>query len=256
MTARQPTLRAVPPVDLSRGVVVTGTDTGVGKTLVCAALARLWSVAGHRVAYVKPVQSGVDEGDDDAAEVGRLAGVPTRTGRRFGPPLAPAVAARLAGERLTLEELVGCVRSVAVGHPGYRLIVEGAGGLLVELGTDGATLADLAAALHLPVLIVARPGLGTLNHTALTAEAIRSRALTLAGVVVSGYPPEPDLASRTNLVELDRIAGLHGVVPALHLGPRLGPLPADDRRWFSACLGGELALSGDDHPGIRPADGP
>lgn len=200
-----------------RGVFVTGTDTGVGKTLVAAAIARTWREDGHEVVYVKPVQSGAADGDDDAADVAALAEVPTVVGPMVGPSLAPGVAARLAGEVLDGDELAAVVTDAAEAAPGARLVVEGAGGLLVELGSDGTTCADLAARLGLAVVVVARPGLGTLNHTALTLAELDRRGLALAGVVVSDYPDEPDLAARTNLAELDRLSGgrLVGVLPHL-----------------------------------------
>lgn len=213
---------------------VTGTDTGVGKTLVAAALCRTRPGS----VYVKPVQSGGADGDDDAADVAALAGVPTVVGPVLGPSLAPGVAARLAGEPLLEEELVEVVAGARAAHPGRSLVVEGAGGLLVELTSDGRTCADLAATLGLPVVVVARPGLGTLNHTTLTVRELERRGLELAGVVVNGYPPAPDLATRTNLAELDRITGgrLVGVVPLLDPpGPQI---LADAGAWLAAALGG------------------
>lgn len=197
---------------------VTGTDTGVGKTVVSALLSRLLDAV-----YVKPVQSGAADGDDDAADVAALADVPTVVGPVIGPSLAPGVAVRRAGAHLPMAELVAVVEHARVTHPGRRLVVEGAGGLLVELASDGGTCADLCALLGTPVVVVARPGLGTLNHTALTLSELDRRGLELAGVVVSGYPADPDEATRTNLAELDRISGgrLFGVLP------HLDPLDAD-----------------------------
>ena len=196
------------------GVFVTGTDTGVGKTVVAAARAAAWRRAGHEVLYVKPVQSGAADGDDDAADVAALADVPTTVGPVIGPSLAPGVAARLAGAELTADELVEGVTQAAAAHPDALLVVEGAGGLLVELGSDGTTCADLAAALHLPLVVAARPGLGTLNHTALTLAEARRRGLPVAGIVVSRYPADPDEATRTNLDELARLSadGVIGVI--------------------------------------------
>lgn len=219
---------------LTRGVFVTGTDTGVGKTLVSAVLCRV--IAG--AVYVKPVQSGAADGDDDAADVAVLTDAPTITGPVIGPSLAPGVALRLAGESLTSAELLAVVDGVRGEHPERPLVVEGAGGVLVELTSDGATCADLAAALQLPVVVVARPGLGTLNHTALTLAELERRGLELTGVVVSGYPTDPDLATRTNLAELDRIAGgrLAGVVPRLDTVTPEALAPAAS--WLAPALGG------------------
>ena len=212
-----------------RGVLVTGTDTGVGKTVVAAAIAATWRAAGRPVVYVKPVQSGAADGDDDAADVAALADVPTVVGPVIGPSLAPGVAARLAGEDLLGDELEQVVRGAAAGAPDASLVVEGAGGLLVELGSDGTTCADLASRLGLPVVVVARPGLGTLNHTALTLAELDRRGLELAGVVVSGYPADPDLATRTNLDELDRLTDGR-VVGVL---PHLDPLFVDAPTWLA-----------------------
>ena len=183
-------------------LVVTGTDTGIGKTIVCAALA-----AATGLPYTKLVQTG---DDDDAAEVRRLAGVDTRTLARFPEPLAPAT----AGSRLTAAELAAQVTGG---------IVEGAGGLLVRLGADGSTLADVAQRLGAPVIVVARAGLGTLNHTALTVEALAARGIACPGIVIGAWPAAPGLAEERNLEDLPRYAGrpLLGRVPE-HAG-RLDP---------------------------------
>lgn len=205
-----------------RGVFVTGTDTGVGKTVVAAAIAATWRAAGREVVYVKPVQSGAADGDDDAADVAALADVPTVVGPVIGASLAPGVAARLAGEELTGDELVEVVRGAAESAPTASLVVEGAGGVLVELGSDGTTCADLAARLGLPVVVVVRPGLGTLNHTALTLAELDRRGVAVGGVVVCGHPEDPDLATRTNLAELERLSGGRLLAVLGHL-PRLSP---------------------------------
>lgn len=188
---------------MPRGILVTGTDTGVGKTVVSGLLCRAWPGA----TYVKPAQTGLADDEPDAEVVARLSGARTREGPGFDEALAPAVAAHRAGATLGRAQLLA-------PFSGLDLVVgEGAGGLLVELGTDGTTLADLAADLDLPLLVVARPGLGTLNHTRLTVEAIWSRGLRCAGIVVNGYPDEPGLAERTNLDHLAAIAPVVAVVP-------------------------------------------
>ncbi len=233
-------VRSETPV-VPRNVFVTGTDTGVGKTVVSAALAQAWRDGGDAVTYVKPAQSGTDDGDDDARDVSAwTAGVEVVTGTTLGASLAPSVAGRLAGVALSGASLRATVGEVALAAPHARLVVEGAGGLLVELGTDGTTCADLAATLELPVLVVARPGLGTLNHTALTLAELDRRGLALAGVVVSGWPMDPDLATRTNLAELARLSGgrLHGVVPRLAALADGTIAAADARAWFTPALGG------------------
>jgi dethiobiotin synthetase len=181
-----------------RVVVVTGTDTGVGKTIVSAALAAL---ANERVAYVKPAQTG---DDDDAGTVARLSGAETHVLARFPEPLAPATAARRAGlPPVTPEQVADYVRALDA----EQVIVEGAGGLLVRFDDDGGTLADVARRLDAPVLVVARAGLGTLNHTALTLEALRTRDIPCLGVVIGSWPREPDLAARCNLEDIGPLLG-------------------------------------------------
>ncbi|MFT5563568.1 MAG: dethiobiotin synthetase [Myxococcota bacterium] len=234
-------------------IFVTGTDTGVGKTVVSAAIAQLWrdatpdAGATTEVTYVKPAQSGADDGDDDARDVARWTrGVEVVTGTTLGASLAPSVAGRLVGVALTAYSLAATVQQAALSRPRARLVVEGAGGILVELGTDGTTCADLAAALALPVVVAVRPGLGTLNHTALTLAELHRRGLELAGVVVSGWPAEPDLATRTNLAELARLSGdrLLGVLPVIAGLGSDAIADADLGAWFTSVLGG-TATTGD-----------
>ncbi|MBN9100296.1 MAG: ATP-dependent dethiobiotin synthetase BioD [Pseudonocardia sp.] len=193
-------------------LVVTGTGTGVGKTVVTAAVAAL---ATGRVAVLKPAQTGIAPGEPgDLADVARLVpGVTTRELGRYPEPLAPATAARRAGlAPVTPADAVQAAKELAADHD--LVIVEGAGGLLVRFDDEG-TLADVAAALDAPVLVVAAAGLGTLNHTALTTEALHTRGLTCAGVVVGAWPAEPDLAARCNLADLPVVTGV----------PLLGALP-------------------------------
>lgn len=217
-----------------RGLVVSGTDTGVGKTFTSAVLCRLLDAV-----YVKPVQSGAADGDDDAALVARLADAPTVVGTVFEESLAPSMAARRDGQVLERGQLAGVVRTAAAVHEGKALVVEGAGGILVHLGTDGTTLADLAVDLHLPMVIVARPGLGTLNHTLLTLEAADRRGIPVLGVVVSGMPEEQDLATATNVEELQELTDgmVVGVIPRLD---EAKPLPDLEvvRSWVGPGLGG------------------
>lgn len=198
-----------------RGLLVTGTDTGVGKTFVSALLCR----AHPPATYVKPTQTGLAQDEADAAVVARLAGVATRQGVALDEPLAPSVAAQRAGVAITRAALLAPFRGLDV------VVGEGAGGLLVELGTDGTTLADLAADLSLPLVVVARPGLGTLNHTRLTCEAAWARGLRVLGIVVNGFPADPGVAERTNLDGLAAIAPVLGVVPVHDLGTDLPALP-------------------------------
>lgn len=193
---------------------MTGTDTGVGKTVTTAALACAARLAGLDVAVCKPVQTGTDDGDDDLAEVHRLAGVTAlHGGWRYPEPLAPVAAATRAGLPLpTRAELVESVR--AVDAPGRLTLVEGAGGLLVELGADGVTLRDLAADLGAPVLLVVAPGLGTLNHTTLTLESLAGHGIPCAGLVIGAWPRNPGVAEQGNRSDLAALAPVRAVLPA------------------------------------------
>lgn len=198
---------------------VTGTDTGVGKTVVTAAIAALAVAAGRRVAVLKPAQTGVAPGEPGDLEFVEAAAGPSPLLRtacpyRLRAPLAPAVAAPLEGVRIDPEAIARCYGDLV--READVMLVEGAGGLLVHLAA-GFLMADLARELALPLLIVVRPGLGTLNHTALTVEAARARGIDVAGVVISGYPAEPDLAARTNPALLVELTGapLVGVLPQI-----------------------------------------
>jgi dethiobiotin synthetase len=207
-------------------LVVTGTDTGVGKTVATAALACSARLAGVDVAVCKPVQTGSPR-DDDLAEVARLSRVSALYGRwRYPEPLAPAAAAERAGMALpTRDELAGSITSVDA----KLTLVEGAGGLLVELGEGGATLRDLASDLGAPVLVVVSPGLGTLNHTALTLEALAAQGIPCAGLVIGAWPREPGVAEVGNRAALGRLAAVRAVLPA-----GAGILGAEDFESMSA----------------------
>lgn len=235
---------------MSRGLFITGTDTGVGKTLVGALLASAWHADGKRVRVLKPAETGcLPAGADGAAQpdldldlpAGALAPAdalllahyahdPRAVGAlcpfRYGEPLAPAVAAARAQQRSraageadeapTIEEISACYMSAA--EKADLVIVEGAGGVLVPYA-PGFMGIDIAEALVLPTLIVARLGLGTINHTLLTIGEARRRDLTIAGVVLSGSEEGESIATRTNRETLAAHVGelLLGVVP--WLGP-------------------------------------
>jgi dethiobiotin synthetase len=189
-------------------LVITGTGTGVGKTIVTSAIAALAVAEGQKVAVVKPAQAGLNpDGTSDLDTVRRLAGeVTTRELVRYLEPLAPATAARRAGARtVTPAQVAGVASELAETHD--LVLIEGAGGLLVRFDDSGATLADVAWALHVPMVIVAAAGLGTLNATALTAEVLLRRGVETAGVIVGSWPAAPDLAARCNLEDLPVAAG-------------------------------------------------
>jgi dethiobiotin synthetase len=199
-------------------LIVTGTGTGVGKTAVTAALAALARDRGGEVAVVKPAQTGLAHGEpgSDTDEVRRLTGLTDlHELARFPAALSPEAAARSAGlPPLDLHEAAGYVAKLARSRD--LVLVEGAGGLLVRYDPAGGTLAGLAGRLAAPVLLVTEPGLGTLNHTALTLEALAARGLTLAGVVIGRWPARPGLAERNNAADLTALAGrpLAGALPA------------------------------------------
>ncbi|MEU8224671.1 dethiobiotin synthase [Kribbella sp. NPDC048915] len=199
--------------------IVTGTDTGVGKTVVTAALAVRAGGVDAAVAVVKPTQTGVGVNDPaDLDDVHRLSGlVKLHEGVRLRDPLAPTAAARREGVRLpsvvaharAIDELTGTNETV---------LVEGAGGLLVGIDAEGKHLADLAQHLTTPFgfVVVVRAGLGTLNHTGLTVEALRSRGLPIDGLVIGSMPAAPDLAEECNLEDLPATTGV----------PIIGRIPA------------------------------
>lgn len=198
-------------------LIVSGTDTGVGKTVVTAAIGTLAAARGASVAVVKPAQTGVRPGEPgDLEEIGRLAGIGTRVEfARYPDPLSPAAAARRAG-RPPLD-VVASARHIGALADRHRLVlVEGAGGLLVRYDDEGATIADVARMLNAAVLIVTRADLGTLNHTALTLEALANRGLELGGIVIGSWPATPDLACRSNIRDLETLAArpLAGALPA------------------------------------------
>jgi dethiobiotin synthetase len=195
-----------------RIIVVSGTGTEVGKTIVTAALAALAAERGQRVAVVKPAQTGIASGEPtDVDTVRRLSGVTdVHELARFPDPLSPEAAARTAGlPPLDMETAAAYIEKLAADRE--QVIVEGAGGLLVRYDPGGTTIADLASMLGAPVLVVTTAGLGTLNHTALTLEALTARGLATAGVVIGSWPASPGLAERSNLTDLAGV--LTGSVP-------------------------------------------
>jgi dethiobiotin synthase len=209
------------PRDTPRGVlVITGTGTGVGKTVVTAAIAALATARGERVAVVKPAQTGVDPNAPDKSDtpdadtVRRLAGVAdTRELARFPDPLSPEAAARVSVPPLDMRAAADYIAGLAEDRD--LVLVEGAGGLLVRYDPAGTTIADLAATLGAPVVVVAAAGLGTLNHTALTCEALAARKIIRRGVVIGSWPNHPGLAEQTNLSDLEAVTGepLAGLLP-------------------------------------------
>jgi dethiobiotin synthetase len=222
-------------VSRGAGLFVTATDTGVGKTVVTAALAHALRDHGLAVGVCKPVQSGnlADDPDGDAAVLARLGSLDVPAGEvcvyAFAAPLAPRVAAEREGRRVELDPILERVRDLEESHD--AVLVEGAGGLLVPLAA-GVTIADLASHLAYPLLVVARPGLGTVNHTALTVAVARSFGLEVAGVVLNGSTDEADQSEAENPRMIEELAGvrvigrtprLAGSLTAARVGAELAP---------------------------------
>jgi dethiobiotin synthetase len=194
-----------------RGLFVTGTDTGVGKTVVAGAIAAALRAGGARVAAYKPVVTGLDEPAEPgwprdhellAAAAGtRPQAVAPHT---FGPAVSPHLAAELAGTALALDDMVTAASAAIAEAQAEVLVAEGVGGLLVPL-TEEASVRDLAEALRLPVVIAARPGLGTISHTLLTLEAARAAGLRVAAVVLGPWPEAPSVMEESNRATIARL---------------------------------------------------
>jgi len=207
---------------MNRGFFITGTDTGVGKTVVAAALAIVLRESGRDVGVMKPVASGCvrrREGlvSEDAEFLAKAAEAPETLEEispiRFEAPLAPTVAAARAGVETDLEPMWEAWRRLRDAHE--ILLVEGIGGILCPV-TPAMSVADLAKEFRLPLLVVARSTRGTINHTALVIEAARARGLAVAGVIINRYNHEsPDLAEMTSPDEIWRVTGIRvlGLVP-------------------------------------------
>ena len=216
-----------------RGVFVTGSDTEVGKSLVAASICAALAARGQRVAAFKPVVTGLDEEPGAFGRDHELLASAANSGQtpddvapyRFGPPVSPHLAAELAGVTIEPAELLARARD-------HELVVcEGVGGLLVPI-TPGYLVRDLAVDLGLPVVIAARPGLGTINHSLLTVEAARAAGLHVAGVVMTPWPEQPSPMERSNratVEQLGRVAvsGLPRAAPD-GLAEAGAALPVDD----------------------------
>ena len=196
---------------MTSSLFVTGTGTEVGKSVVAAVLAHAAAEDGRRVAVFKPAVSGLDEGGESDHALLRRASGSAQTDEeiapyRFGPPLSPHLAAELAGVEVDPARLVAGARAAAA--EAELLICEGVGGLLVPL-TPSYLVRDFARELGMPVVVVAPPALGTINHTLLTLEAARAAGLEVAAVVLSRWPAEPGELERSNratIAELGDVA--------------------------------------------------
>jgi len=248
-----------------RGLFVTATDTGAGKTVVSAALLAAMACAGERVRAHKPVVTGLDEPPGewppDHELLAAAAGMePEQVAPlRYGQAVSPQLAAQLAGDSIAPADLIARAREGGASERGLdergtsergldergtgerTLIVEGVGGLLVPL-SDHFTVRDLAVSLGLPVLIAARPGLGTINHTLLTLGGARAAGLDVRAIVLTPWPAEPSALERSNR---ETIAGLGDIEVAV-LGAVRSPAVAGLaraggalpwRRWLSPARG-------------------
>jgi dethiobiotin synthetase len=190
------------------GVFVTGTGTEVGKTVVAAVLARTLAAEGRRVAVFKPCVTGLEEpGESDHELLRRASGTSQSDAEiapyRYDPPASPHLAAALAGEEIEPERLRAAAAAAAAGAE--AIVCEGVGGLLVPLAPT-YLVRDLATDLGYPVVVVASPGLGTINHTLLTVEAARTAGLGVAAVVLTPWPAEPSEIERDNRATIASLA--------------------------------------------------
>jgi dethiobiotin synthetase len=195
-----------------RGLFVTGTDTGVGKSVVSAAVCAALTEGGERVAAFKPVVTGLDDPPGEwppdhellAAAAGGDRSPEEVAPYRFGPAVSPHYAAEMAGVTIEPAELVASARA---GGEESVLVAEGVGGLLVPL-TTGYLVRDLAVDLGLPVVVAARTGLGTINHTLLTVEAARAGGLHVCGIVMTPWPSTPEPIEVSNVDTVSRLSGV------------------------------------------------
>jgi dethiobiotin synthetase len=195
-----------------RGLFVTGTDTAAGKTVLAGSIVAAVRSRGTPVIALKPVITGLEEETDpdwpaDDELLARAADreVDDVSLIGYGPPVSPHLAAELAGRPIRPVELVSRIRDAAAS--GAITIVEGVGGLLVPLA-NGFDVRALAIELELPLVIAARPGLGTINHTLLTLEAARRASLEVAGVVLTPWPEDPTVIERSNRETIGRLGNV------------------------------------------------
>lgn len=231
---------------LPSGIFITGTDTAVGKTVVTAALAWSLSQSGKDVGVMKPVQTGAElPGLSDLEFIERVTSkiYPTEDHcpYRLLKPLSPLAASKIEEREISAEKIKRAFDKLCGTHD--IVLVEGAGGLLVPI-TENYNMADLALELGLSLIVVTRPNLGTLNHTALTVESAISSGLPVLGIVINNYPAEPGLAERTNPEQLSRMTGLP-IIGVLHSDKdisveegRIGSLRVNARLGLAQILGG------------------
>jgi dethiobiotin synthetase len=203
-----------------KGIFITGTDTDVGKTVISSGIAGVLRDQGVNVGVFKPMLSGIkrDDPESDTYWLKKMAKTPLTleeiTPFQFEQPLAPAVAQELEGTSITLEDILKHWETIREKHDYF--IVEGAGGISVPLGKD-FLVSDVIKALNFPVLIVARPNLGTINHTFLTVEYAKKLGLTIAGIIINGTSEQGDLVEKTspNVIEEMCSVPILGIIPKI-----------------------------------------
>ncbi len=212
-----------------KSLFITGTDTEIGKTTAAALLALLYKQAGVSVTYMKPVQSGSARAgtklySQDADFVSGIAGLSIdkiNNPYKFAAVLSPYLAASQVKKVISLEKILADFYKLQSNYE--AVIVEGAGGLMTPLTKD-YLISDLAAKMDLPLIVVAKAGLGTLNHTKLTVEAARRRGINVAGIVVNKFPAHPDQAAATNVSELERLTDVPVIL-------KIPEFTIDDNGW-------------------------
>ena len=229
-----------------RGVFVTGTDTGVGKSVVSASICAALAARGERIAAFKPAVTGLDDDPGHWGHDHELLAASASVGQspeqvsphRLGPAASPHLAAELSGTAIEPAPLLAAARSAAAGAD--ALVVEGVGGLMVPLSAT-YLVRDLAVELALAVVVVARPGLGTINHSVLTVEAARIAGLVVAGVVMTPWPERPTEVEASNRETVERLTGttvsVLGPTDRTSLASTGGTLPLD--AWLAVEPGGD-----------------
>jgi dethiobiotin synthetase len=217
-----------------KGLFVTGTDTGVGKTIVAAGLTASLRKSGFDIGVMKPIETGFSLRASDAAFLKKMAGVKDSLDSvcpyRLKHPLSPSTAAKIENVSIRFERIARAYGRLLQDH--QALLVEGAGGLLVPI-TREKMMADLALYLKLPILIISRTGLGTINHTLLSVEVARQRGIEVAGVIFNHLGPRRGLAERTNPSVIRHFLDVPilGEIPYAPFLKRRGPDGEKIRRW-------------------------
>ncbi|MGI9554014.1 MAG: dethiobiotin synthase [Thermodesulfobacteriota bacterium] len=238
-------------IDIPGRILITGTDTGVGKTVVTAALADCIIKSGLEVNAVKPFQTGTEETAVTDIEfvyrvLGRTFDIEKACPHRLKKPLSPFYAAKLENINYRKSDIVSTVENSM--DENCINLVEGAGGLKVPI-TKNYYMSDFAKDMELKLIVAARPGLGTVNHTLLTIDHAKSQGLDIMGIVISGYPKRPDLAESTNIPQLAELTDIEilGIIPELdnldvEMG-QTGKLAEKSRDFFINGLGGNLNIN-------------